>query len=509
MSDAGQHELVTETWRRICFHLDGLAIGTSVEALHELGGFAVLMDAGEPLAVPDLAERLSAQPGYLNLVFRLFELQGHIVRSGDVAGTRPLVALTKTGREWVNDVPAYRGFRDRIRAAQALLNHSEFVQPDDQPGLADRIACHLEGPVAAAAMTALSRSELFTQDTEAVECHALPHPAIADVVARLGWASVVDDQFILNEAGRLALHFSAQYYYPASYLPTLAAAPEMLRGTGTAERGQDGSEGHVDRELDIAFSGLVFARTCRAPLFDLVLPLFDTEQFDTQPRAVVDCGGGDGTLLCELYAAIAERTRRGSALSSHPLAMIGVEYNPVAERVLADRLNRAGVPGLVFAGDIGNPAAIAARLAAEGFSPDDVLHVSKSVFHNRTYAGTPGSRAGTSHGAFVAPGGALLAADRIEADLEALLASWRKVIGRHGMVVIEAHIIEPSLVTARLGRSVMTSLEASHGYSHQYLLEIEQHRSAARRAGLQLVGSHDFGAPLMGAPIMSIDHYVV
>ena len=511
MSDAGQHELVTETWRRICFHLDGLAIGTSVEALHELGGFAVLMDAGEPLAVPDLAERLSAQPGYLNLVFRLLELQGHIARSGDVAGARPLLALTKTGREWMRDVPAYRGFCERIRAAQALLGQSEFVSPEDTIELPDRIACHLEGPVAAAAMTALSRSELFTQDTEAVECRALPHPAIADIVVRLGWASVEDARFALNDAGRLALHFSAQYYYPVSYLPTLAAVPEMLRGigTGTANRGEDGTEGHVDRELDIAFSGLVFARTCRAPLFDLVLPLFDTEQFDAQPKAIVDCGGGDGTLLCELYAAIAEQTRRGAALSRHPLAMIGVEYNPVAERVLADRLNRAAVPGLVFAGDIGNPAAIATRLAAEGFTPDDVLHVSKSVFHNRTYAGTPGSRAGTSHGAFVAPGGALLAADRIEADLEALLASWRKVIGRHGMVVIEAHIIESSLVTARLGRSVMTSLEASHGYSHQYLLEIEQHRSAARRAGLRLVGSHDFGAPFMGAPIMSIDHYAV
>jgi len=511
MSDAGQQELVAETWRRICFHLDGLAIGTSVETLHELGGFAVLMDAEAPMAVPDLADMLSVQPGYLNLVFRLLELQGYVARSDDVAGACPLVALTKAGGEWAADVPAYRGFRNRIRAAQALLDHSEFVPPDDPPGLSGRIAYHLEGPVAAAVMTALSRSELFGPGVETVDCDDLPHPAIASVVSGLGWAFVEDAKFTLNEAGRLALSFAPQYYYPVSYLATLAAVPEMLRGarTETAERGQDGTEGHVDRELDITFSGLVFARSCRAPLFDLVLPLFDTEQLDAQPRAIVDCGGGDGTLLCELYGAIAERTRRGSALSSHPLAMIGVEYNPVAERVLANRLSQSGVPGLVFAGDIGNPRAIAARLSAEGFTPDDVLHVSKSVFHNRTYAGTPASRPGSSHGAFVAPGGGLLTADRIEADLEALLASWRNVLGRHGMIVIEAHIIEATLVTARLGRNVMTSLEASHGYSHQYLLEIEQHRSAARRAGLRLVGSHDFGAPLLGAPIMSIDHYAV
>lgn len=509
MSASNQSKLVSETWRRVCFHLDGLAIGTSVEAVHARGGFAALAEAQQPIGVEELADAISVRPGYLNLVFRLLELQGYITRSGHIADARGMVALTDAGHDWLACLDAYVGFADRVRSAQTLLAHGEVTTRPSPDGLPARVACHLAGPVTAAAMTALSRSGLFADGNTRVAIKDLPHPAIAGIVTAQGWAVADDSQLILNEGGQLALQFAAQYYYPVSYLPTLASVAGLLRGDTVAARDEAGTEGHVDRELDIAFSGLVFARTCRAPLFDLVLPLFDSADADAQPRAIVDCGGGDGTLLCELYEAIATRTRRGGALSTHPLAMIGVEYNPVAERVLGTRLKDRGVPGFVFAGDVGDPQAIASRLKGEGFAADDVLHVSKSVFHNRTFRGTPARGAGGSMGAFVAPDGAWLSSAQIETDLEDLFGAWRAILGRHGMVVIEAHIIAAALATARLGRSVMTSLEASHGYSHQYLLEIDLHRAAARRAGLRVLGQHDFGEPIMGAPIMSIDHYGV
>jgi DNA-binding MarR family transcriptional regulator len=511
MTTPEQQALVAATWQQVCFHLDGLAIGTSVETINDLGGFAQLAGATEPVAVSDLADALALQSGYLNLVFRLLELQGYVVRSGDVAGGQAFVALTAGGHEWCRHIEAYSGFPDRVGVAQALMSGQDTDLSEASTELPDRLRCHLDGPMAAATMTALSRSELFANATETIVLGKLPHPLMARILVDLGWASLQDGGVELNDAGRLALSFAAQYYYPVSYLPTLAAVPQMLRGMETviADREKDGREGHVDRELDIAFSGIVFARTCRDPLFDLVLPLFDDVAPDGQPRAIADCGGGDGTLLCELYQAIVARTSRGGVLDAHPLTMIGVEYNPVAERTLRARMQAMDVPGLVFAGDVGDPAAIATRLSAEGFARDDVLHVSKSVFHNRTYAGTPAIRAGASLGAFSGPDGGLLTAGEVEADLEVLFGLWRAEMGRHGMVVIEAHIIEAALATERLGRNVMTSLEASHGYSHQYLVEIDVHRAAARRAGLKVVGRHDFGAAFLGAPIMSIDHYAL
>lgn len=517
MTTPEQQTLIAKTWQQVCFHLDGLAIGTSVECVDHAGGFGPLLSAKSPIILGELADLTGLRPGYLNLIFRLLELQGYVARSGGVADGAPSIAMTDAGRAWSENHEVYAGFRARVEAALQIHRRAEIALPDVSvaatEGIPDRIRDHLQGPVAAATMTALARAQIFTDGREDVACEALPHETAPEVLRGLGWGVVRDGRLSLTEAGRLALSFAAQYFYPVSYLPMLAAVPDMLSGSpsNTLMREDDGTESHVDRELDIAFSGIVFARTCREPLFELVLPMFDREPLETQPQAIVDCGGGDGTLLCELYAAIAARTRRGAHLSTHPLTMVGVEYNPVAEQVLAERLATAGVPGFVFAGDVGAPAAISEHLSAAGFPPDNVLHVSKSVFHNRSFARRRGndmqSWSGTSSGGFVAPDGGCLTATEIEADLEGLFRDWRKVIGRHGMVVIEAHIIAAALAVERLGRSVMTSLEASHGFSHQYLLEIEAHRAAARRAGLRALKAHDFGTPFMGAPIMSIDHY--
>lgn len=511
MTGPADHRRIAETWKRVCFHLDGLAIGASVEALDRCGLLAGLAGQNAPVPVSRLAGDYGLRGGYLNLVFRLLELQGYAVRGGDISAGCADVRLTEAGQGWLANIGAYRGYRERVLAAQAIVAGQAGPPVPDVPrdGLSDRVRAHLAGPVTAAAMTWLVRSGTLGAGCDTARIDALPRTDLVGILAAQDWAREEDGALVLTEEGRIAVSCTPQYFYPVSYLPMLAACGSLLRGEADAlaDRDDAGAEAHVDRELDIAFSGIVFARTCRDPFFELALPLFDDLPLDSQPRAVVDCGGGDGTVLAELYHAICARTQRGRELESHPLVMVGVEYNPVAERVLAARLERDGIPALVFSGDIGNPAAIAARLAEAGFAPDDILHVSKSVFHNRTFAGTPMRDGAQSSGAFSAPDGSLLTAGQVEADLEALFRGWRKHLGRHGMIVIEAHIVPAELTADRLGRGVVTSLEASHGYSHQYLVEIEAHRTAARRAGLRVRGTHDFGAPYAGAPIMSIDHF--
>lgn len=516
MAQDPTQQLSAETWQRVCYHIDGMAIGTSVYTLDRAGVFARLRDAAEPLAIAELADAFGLRDGYLNLVFRLLDLQGHVDRSGDIAGGNGRVALTPGGRDWIAHLDAYGDAPARIARASALLAGREPGAAVDAAGGASvphRVRCNVVGAEVAAVMTALTHDGSFDRLADTGEAgldrRDLASATAGEVLSEQGWAAIDGDRIRLTPAGLLAVRMAPQYLYPASYLATLASVPDLLHGRDNASqaRAEDGTEGHVDRELDIKFSGLVFARTCRAPLFDLLLPMFDREPLAEQPRAIVDSGAGDGTLLWELYDAIVQNTARGRALTEHPLVVAGVEYNPVAERVLAARLNDAGVPNIVFAGDIGEPEAIAQRLAEAGFDADDVLHVSKSVFHNRTYAGTPAGPHAASTGAFVAPGGDLLTSDRIEADLTALFARWRQCLGRHGMVVVEAHIAEAALATQRLGRSVTTWLEASHGYSHQYLVEAGVHRRAASDAGLRARGAREFGVEIAGAPMMTIDHY--
>jgi len=73
-------------------------------------------------------------------------------------------------------------------------------------------------------------------------------------------------------------------------------------------------------------------------------------------------------------------------------------------------------------------------------------------------------------------------------------------------VVIEAHTMDPGLVGQSFLRSMITSLNASHGFSHQYLVEVETFRNAAGLAGYQLLASRDI-ASAFPRPVLSINHF--
>jgi hypothetical protein len=92
-----------------------------------------------------------------------------------------------------------------------------------------------------------------------------------------------------------------QYRYPMVYLPLLRRVPGLLFGDHRPAQDPDdagsGAETHLDRELDISFSGDFFATVCRTPFLDIAPPLFDREPLSGQPAFVVDTGCGDGAML--------------------------------------------------------------------------------------------------------------------------------------------------------------------------------------------------------------------
>jgi hypothetical protein len=306
-----------------------------------------------------------------------------------------------------------------------------------------------------------------------------------------------------------------QYYYPVSYLTTFRSVPQLLFGEHVTDldRSADGTELHVDRALDIEFSGIVFNRTCREPFLEVVLPIFDQEPPENQPTSVVDTGSGDGTLLVELYHAIRRHTARGKVLDQYPLLMIGAEYNRVAQEATAARLHAEKVPHLTVFGDIGDPHSLAEALSSRSVDPHEVLHVSKSVIHNRVYAPPRNSVPmrdwqPSSSAVFVTPKGDLISARDLERNLVQHFRTWLPWTRKHGMVVIEAHTVDPEIVAPCVGRNILTYLDASHGYSHQYLVEAEVFRRCAQAAGFRSLTQRDLAVQMVGQPVLTIDRFV-
>jgi len=537
-SAASPGALWQSVWRKVCFNVDGIAIGTTVAALASHGVLQALADAKAPVSIDTLARRFAARPGYLHLAMRLLAGQGFIHYEGHDFGQHR-AALTADGTDWLAALPAYALMPELLDAASRLPAMitgklppaSELIDIlerglhspglDGLPtGLRQRVRAHILGPGVAVSLHALVQAGIagppIEQPDGRITRSALPASGPASALAlRLlaaqGWVARDGDAFFLTEEGILAAGIAAQYSMVLAYLPTFRKVPQLLFAHGPAARASAGApDENLDRSLDIEISGDVFSRHCRLPLLDVALPLFNREALAKQPLAIVDTGCGDGTMLLETVLAIREHSLRGRSLDAHPLLAVGADTSPIARRVTAERLARAGVPHLVVHGDIAAPGQLAAELASHGVDMREALHMCKSVIHNRVYqppqdTAAAATRRPCSEALFVAQDGTLVAPQLMEQNLMEHFRAWLPWTRRHGMIVIEAHAVAPEITCAHLGKSVITMLQASHGYSRQNLIEADCHRALAREAGFIRLASRDLLAA-GGQALLTLDY---
>ncbi len=309
---------------------------------------------------------------------------------------------------------------------------------------------------------------------------------VIELLRHVGWLQ--GDSLRWNQAGEVARSSSTHYGLAASYLPLLARLPELFLGSETTSSSLDspGPEWHVNRSLNVTASGAAHGRYF-ADAEDIICDLFNREPPTGQPRFVADMGCGDGSWLAAIYGAVRSRTLRGLHLASDPLIMVGLDANAAALERARAVLDQHEVPSLLVRGDISDPDEVAGLLAARGLQMEDGLHVRSFIDHDRDYRGADGrlpSR-GWATGAYVGPDGAVLSAEEVERDLVGHLKRWVPHVQRHGLVILEAHSVPPSVSRRHLGALHSIAFDAYHGFSHQYPVEHASFLNASRAAMLE------------------------
>ena len=61
---------------------------------------------------------------------------------------------------------------------------------------------------------------------------------------------------------------------------------------------------------------------------------------------------------------------------------------------------------------------------------------------------------------------------------------WKPFIARNGLLLIELHTISPDIAAKNLGKTAATAYDATHGYSDQYIVELEVFKKSVENAGL-------------------------
>lgn len=515
MPTADQKAAVRST---IFQHLDGIVLAPVIKALADRGVFALLADAPAGLSLNELLERTRGNCGYLAVALRLLVSCDWLTQTG--TGNDVRYALTPAGKiavwlaplygEVVSFIPTALFFDDLLfsKSDRAALPHLQYLvgRARERWGIytegettAAKVhrwtARHLDGMLIGPAMVALAREGIFDrleESPDGLDVRSLPgNPRclapVFELLAIPGWIVREKNLLRLTASGRYAARIATSYGVTVSYLPLFDVIGTLLFGNPMIPRvDESGGELLVNRGMNVWGSGGAHSSYFKKS-DEIIVELFN-RPLAQQPEGICDMGCGDGSLLEHTYAVIKARTLRGRALDTHPLWLVGADFNKVARRITKQRLRRAGIPTFhVIQGDINRPAYLASELEHIGLDIHNLLHVRSFLDHNRPYLPpanyVPGSRVPRSTGAF-AYLGQRIPADELEENLVRHLRRWAPYVGRFGLLLMELHTLPMQVTAAHLDQTLALPYDATHGFSDQYLVELEVFLACAREAGL-------------------------
>src|SRR6218665_522087 len=496
-------------------HLDGLATAPAAIALQKKGVLQYLLERKSATLV-ELAEKFSANEGYLNVGLRILCSQGfleyHINNATDEVHFN-LTDLSETAfslfylyEDVVDLLHFSSNFHPRIFEEEPFLKLDALFEKykdnfgisfSDNPkiqGIQLQILKHIEGYLVGPTLVRLGMSGMFHKYFMEIsfrpeEFHKSPElfRKILDFFVSLGWFNEKNGNYQFTETGLFFAKRASAYGVTVSYLPTFAKMEELIFGDPLVLRmvADGANEIHLDREINIWGSG--GAHDTYFKVVDEILIRLFNLPIEEQPKGILDMGCGNGAFLEHIFDVIDRQTLRGKILDKYPLFLVGADYNQAALKVTRANLIKADIWAKVIWGDIGRPDLLANDLT-ENYAIDlkDLLNVRTFLDHNRIWEDpkhkTEG-RISTSTGAFVSRG-KRISNNAVEDNLREHLQKWSPYVNKFGLLLIELHTIAPELAAANIGKTAATAYDATHGFSDQYIVEIEVFNKIAAEAGL-------------------------
>jgi len=497
-------------------HLDGVVTAPIVASLLKKEIITFIIQR-EKAILSELSENFKANEGYLNVAIRALASQDFLNYEVDnendvitISANEKTQFLQKYGLLYLKVISFLKlstdiknqineaTFVEEFKQLSSTLKDNFGIHLSDSADEKDvqiQILKHIEGSIISPVIVYLGMTGMFHEyfmetSFQAAEFHKNSEnfEVILDFMTHLGWFKKSNDNYKFTETGIYFAKRAASYGVTVSYLPLLNKMDELLFGNASKIReiaeGED--EIHVDRAMNVWGSGGSHANYFKVAN-DFIIQIFN-QPIHLQPKGVLDMGCGNGAFIQHIFETIERHTLRGKMLEEHPLFLVGADYNQAALKVTRANLINNDIWAKVIWGDIGNPQQLAEDLK-ENYEIDlsDLLNIRTFLDHNRVWK-TPENnhpqRISTSTGAF-AYRGKRLSNDLVEESLKEHLELWLPYIQKNGLLIIELHALDSKLTAKNLGKTPATAYEATHGFSDQYILEVEVFKKICIEAGLK------------------------
>ena len=496
-------------------HLDGLVVVPVAYSLFKKGILAHLLKE-KSTTLSQITNEFHANEGYLNVALRVLASQGFLKYEVDNVSGNVTITSLPISEFAFSLVPMYEDtFHlltqssvftankmdvDSIALLEPILKkftenyHIHFEEDEHLRAIQEQMLTHIEGylvgPIVVnLGMTGMFHKYFMESSFRADEFHKHPEAfaKILDFFVHLGWFSKKNDNYQFTEDGFFFAKRASAYGVTVSYLPMFKHIDNLLFGNASELRniGKNEDEIHVNREMNVWGSGGAHATYFKV-IDDIIIELFN-KPIAEQPKGILDMGCGNGAFLQHIFEVIERQTLRGKMLDDYPLFLVGADYNQAALKVTRANLIKADIWAKVIWGDIGNPDLWNSGMQEnDKIDLKDLLNVRTFLDHNRIWEDPKNktkNRVSTSTGAF-AHRGVRISNNDVEDNLLEHFMKWSPYVRKFGLLIIELHTVATQLTAQSLGKTAATAYDATHGFSDQFIVEIEVLQKIAAEAGV-------------------------
>ncbi|MDQ6469872.1 class I SAM-dependent methyltransferase [Flavobacterium sp. LHD-80] len=496
-------------------HLDGLATAPVAIALKNHAVLEFILDKKQ-LELAELVTAFKANEGYLNVGLRILASQGFLDYEVNNSTQKITISVNKKTEIAFSMFHLYEDVVNLLQFSgqfhPRLFEDAPFekldlifekykknydILPSNDPltnSIQEQILKHIEGYLIGPTIVRLAMKGMFHKyfmetSFKPEEFHKSPEnfKKILDFFAHLGWFTEKKGNYQFTEMGLFFAKRASAYGVTVSYLPTFARIEELFFGNPAIlwAINEGENEIHVDREMNVWGSGGAHDTYFKI-VDEIIIKLFNLP-IEEQPKGILDMGCGNGAFLQHIFEVIDRQTLRGKMLDKYPLFLVGADYNQAALKVTRANLIKADIWAKVIWGDIGRPDLLSEDLK-ENYNIDlrDLLNVRTFLDHNRIWEDPKHinkDRISNSTGAF-AFRGKRISNNLVEDNLLEHLQKWSPYVYKFGLLLIELHTINPKLTAHNIGKTPATAYDATHGFSDQYIVEIDVFNKIAAEAGL-------------------------